>query len=358
MNRSLNIVALAICKNEETTLPRWIENVRKIANKIIILDTGSEDKSMAVASALGAEVFESVMPSDSFSFAEARNLALNLIPLDTDWLIFTDVDEIIAEESIPNLLKEIEWISYLADHKDVDAIAVTIRNRNDDGSIKTVAKNVNPRIIRIEEDRKYFFTGELHEQIWNDTLDGAIPLRVLSVGDPIYIDHYGYTKEALERTGKSKMRVTLAERAVEQHPKSLRCIEQYACALALDGQLEAADKIRTDAKRILLNEIYKDKDLSVQMLRNMMVGRFTEKEDYNGFIALYVMAINLLPEYPDFDYLYGCLCDQDEMGSAAHALMVAADQKYQKNIGAIGETAYNQQNAMRIIKKWSEKKNE
>lgn len=185
MNKNLNIVALAICKNEETTLPRWIENVRKIASKIIILDTGSEDKSVAVASALGAEVFESVMPSDSFSFAEARNLALNLIPLDTDWLIFTDVDEIIAEESIEHLLKEIEWISYLADHKDVDAIAVTIRNRNDDGSIKTVAKNVNPRIIRVEEDRKYFFIGELHEQIWNDTLDGAIPLRVLSTDEPI-----------------------------------------------------------------------------------------------------------------------------------------------------------------------------
>ena len=97
---NLCITALAICKNEETTLPRWIDNMRKVASKIIILDTGSEDKSMAVASALGAEVFESVMPSDSFSFAEARNLALNLIPLDTDWLIFTDVDEIIAEESV------------------------------------------------------------------------------------------------------------------------------------------------------------------------------------------------------------------------------------------------------------------
>ena len=358
MNKNPNIVALAICKNEETTLPRWIENVRKIANKIIVLDTGSEDKSMAVASALGAEVFESVMPSDSFSFAEARNLALNLIPLDADWLIFTDVDEIIAEESIPNLLKEIEWISYLADHKDVDAIAVTIRNRNDDGSIKTVAKNVNPRIIRIEEDRKYFFTGDLHEQIWNDTLDGVLPLRVIECDKPIYIDHYGYTKEALERTGKSKMRVTLAERAVEQHPESLRCIEQYACALAIDGQFEAADKIRTDAKRQLLNEIDNDRELSAQMLRNMMVGRFIGKEDYNGFIALYVMAINLLPEYPDFDYLYGCLCDQDEMGSAAHALLAAADQKFNKLGNVIGETAYNQENAMRIIKKWSEKKNE
>ncbi len=358
MKNSLNIVALAICKNEETTLPRWIENVRKIASKVIVLDTGSEDKSMAVASALGAEVFESVMPSDSFSFAEARNLALNLIPLDTDWLIFTDVDEIIADESIPNILKEIEWISYLADHKDVDAIAVTIRNRNDDGSIKTVAKNVNPRIIRIEEDRKYFFTGDLHEQIWNDTLDGVLPLRVLSTDEPIYIDHYGYTKEASERTGKSKMRVALAERAVEQHPESLRCIEQYACALAIDGQFEAADKIRTDAKRQLLNEIDKDRELSAQMLRNMMVGRFIGKEDYNGFIALYVMAINLLPEYPDFDYLYGCLCDQDEMGSAAHALLVAADQKFNKLGNIIGETAYNQENAMRIIKKWSEKKNE
>lgn len=358
MNKNLNIVALAICKNEETTLPRWIENVRKIASKIIILDTGSEDKSMAVASALGAEVFESVMPSDSFSFAEARNLALNLIPLDTDWLIFTDIDEIIAEESIEGLLYKMEYFEKSPNLRDVDALAVTIRNRNDDGSIKTVAKNVNPRIIRIEEDRKYFFTGDLHEQIWNDTLDGVIPLNVLSVGDPIYIDHYGYTKEALERTGKSKMRVTLAERAVEQHPESLRCIEQYACALAIDGQFEAADKIRTDAKRQLLNEIDKDRELSAQMLRNMMVGRFIGKEDYNGFIALYVMAINLLPEYPDFDYLYGCLCDQDEMGSAAHTLLVAADQKFNKLGNIIGETAYNPENAMRIIKKWSEKKND
>jgi glycosyltransferase involved in cell wall biosynthesis len=354
-SKNLNIVALAICKNEETTLPRWIENVRKIASKVIILDTGSEDKSMAVASALGAEVFESDMPSDRFSFAEARNLALNLIPLDTDWLIFTDVDEIIADESIEHLVEEMRYVNTNPSLGRVDGLAVTIRNRNDDGSIKTVAKNVNPRIIRIEEDRKYFFTGDLHEQIWNDTLDGVIPLRVIEGDNPIYIDHYGYTKEALERTGKSKQRVTLAERAVEQHPESLRCIEQYACALALDGQLEAADKIRTDAKRILLNEIYKDKDLSVQMLRNMMVGQFTGKEDYNGFIALYVMAINLLPEYPDFDYLYGCLCDQDEMGSAAHALMVAADQKYNKLGNIIGETAYNQENAMRIIKKWSQK---
>lgn len=358
MNKNLNIVALAICKNEESTLPRWIENVRKIANKIIVLDTGSDDKSVAVAAALGAEVFESDMPSDSFSFAEARNLVLNLIPLDTDWLIFTDVDEIIAEESIDGLLYKMDYFKRSINLRDVDALAVTIRNRNDDGSIKTVAKNVNPRIIRVEEDRKYFFTGDLHEQLWNDTLDGAIPLRVLTTDEPIYIDHYGYTKEALERTGKSKMRVTLAERAVEQHPESLRCIEQYACALSLDGQFEAADRVRTDAKRKLLNEIDNDRELSAQMLRNLMVGRFIGKEDYNEFIALYVMAINLLPEYPDFDYLYGCLCDQDEMGSAAHALLVAADQKFNKLGNIIGETAYNPENAMRIIKKWSEKKNE
>ena len=146
MNNSLNIVAPAICKNEETTLPRWIENVRKIASKVIILDTGSGDKSMAVASALGAEVFESSMPTDSFSFAEARNLAMNLIPLDTDWLIFTDADEIIADESIERLIGEMQFIDKNPSLNHVDAIAVTLRNRNDDGSIKTVAKNVNPRM--------------------------------------------------------------------------------------------------------------------------------------------------------------------------------------------------------------------
>jgi len=352
------ITALAICKNEGESTRRWVENVRKFADSIVIVDTGSTDDSVEIAHDAGATVVFKPISESEFSFADARNIALKYVPQETNWLVFTDIDEIIEEDSIPNMLEAIEWIDYQTKPEECNAIQVVLRNRNDDGSIKTVSKNVNPRIIRIDNIENYWFEGELHEQLIRKPIGGANQIKMFVPREPIYIDHYGYTKEALERTGKSKMRVALAERAVEQHPESLRCIEQYACALAIDGQFEAADKIRTDAKRQLLNEIDKDRELSAQMLRNMMVGRFIGKEDYNGFIALYVMAINLLPEYPDFDYLYGCLCDQDEMGSAAHALLVAADQKFNKLGNIIGETAYNPDNAMRIIKKWSEKKNE
>ena len=354
----LKIVALAIAKNEEATIERWYKNVSKIAEKVIILDTGSTDKTVEIALSLGIEVFEYKFEEGTFSFAEARNKALDCVELDADWLIFTDVDEIISEGSIHYLLEQIEWVDYNDAFAHVDALLMILRNRNDDGTIKTTSRNVNPRIIRLSGGRRYQFVGALHEQLARDDFENLVPPVVHATAEPIFIDHYGYTKEAIERTHKAEQRIKLAQSLCEQNPKSLRYKEWLASALSLDGQFEAADKIRTDAKRQLLNEVYEDVELSVQMLRNLMVGRFRGKEDYNGFIALYVMAINLLPNCPDFDYLFGCLCDQDGMGSAAHALMVAADQKFNKLGNIIGETAYNPENAMRIIKKWSEKKNE
>lgn len=347
------ITALAICKNEGESTRRWVENVRKFADSIVIVDTGSTDDSVEIAHDAGATVVFKPISESEFSFADARNIALKYVPQETNWLVFTDIDEIIEEDSIPNMLEAIEWIDYQTKPEECNAIQVVLRNRNDDGSIKTVSKNINPRIIRIDNIENYWFEGALHEQLIRKPIVGVNQIKMFVPREPIYIDHYGYTREAMQRTGKIKNRIRLAESLCEANPNSLRHKEWLASALALDGQSEAADKIRTDAKRQLVQEVDVDRQLSAQMFRNMMVGRFTGKQDYNGFIALYVMAINLLPEYPDFDYLYGCLCDEDGLGSAAHALMAAADIKFNAENSTVGETAYNQENARRIIQKWS-----
>ena len=44
-NNKPYVIALGICKNEEKNLARWHENVSKIADEVILLDTGSTDET-------------------------------------------------------------------------------------------------------------------------------------------------------------------------------------------------------------------------------------------------------------------------------------------------------------------------
>ena len=46
----------AIVKNEENSLSKCLESVKNVVDEIIILDTGSTDKTVEIAQQLGAKV--------------------------------------------------------------------------------------------------------------------------------------------------------------------------------------------------------------------------------------------------------------------------------------------------------------
>lgn len=45
-----------IAKNEERDLPKCLDSVRKIANELIVVDTGSTDATVRIAADYGAKV--------------------------------------------------------------------------------------------------------------------------------------------------------------------------------------------------------------------------------------------------------------------------------------------------------------
>lgn len=89
----MKIAVYAIAKNEESFVPRWAKSAEE-ADCRVILDTGSDDNTRAVASACGVTVFHHVF--DPWRFDAARNHALDMLPDDIDVCIALDMDEILV----------------------------------------------------------------------------------------------------------------------------------------------------------------------------------------------------------------------------------------------------------------------
>ncbi len=90
--KKLKICVYAICKNEEQFVERWMECVKE-ADYVVVLDTGSADKTVELLKKMGAMVtVEEIKP---WRFDVARNKSLDLVPKNVDVCLAIDLDEII-----------------------------------------------------------------------------------------------------------------------------------------------------------------------------------------------------------------------------------------------------------------------
>ncbi len=79
-----------IVKNEDANLSTCLESVRGVFDEIVVLDTGSRDRTVEIARSFGARVFDFVWVDD---FAAARNAALARAR--GDYAFWLDADDLI-----------------------------------------------------------------------------------------------------------------------------------------------------------------------------------------------------------------------------------------------------------------------
>ena len=97
----MKICVYAICKNEEKFVSRWVESMKE-ADDIYVLDTGSTDNTVEKLKSLNVHVKTEII--SPWRFDVARNKSLEMVPLDTDVCLCTDLDEVFE----PGWRKEIE----------------------------------------------------------------------------------------------------------------------------------------------------------------------------------------------------------------------------------------------------------
>ncbi len=84
-----------IVKNEEEFLARCLDNVKTIVDEMIIVDTGSTDRTRDIATVFGAKVFDFEWTDD---FATARNFSISKAK--GDWILIMDADEVISPQGL------------------------------------------------------------------------------------------------------------------------------------------------------------------------------------------------------------------------------------------------------------------
>ena len=82
-----------ITKNEENYLEQCLDSAKEIADEIIIVDTGSTDKTKEIAKSFGAKIVDFKWNED---FSEARNESLKHAT--KEWILVLDADEEIDPE--------------------------------------------------------------------------------------------------------------------------------------------------------------------------------------------------------------------------------------------------------------------
>lgn len=116
----LDLSVIILTYNEETHIRRCLENVNQFATKVYVIDCYSTDRTVDIATELGAEVVKHKWPGNQ---AEQFNWALNTVNIDTQWTLRLDADEYLMPELIqelyhklPNLTNEVTGVIFNRRH--------------------------------------------------------------------------------------------------------------------------------------------------------------------------------------------------------------------------------------------------
>lgn len=88
-----------IVKNEEDVLARALDSVREAADEIVVVDTGSSDKTREIASQYTPNVFDFEWVDD---FSAARNFSFSKASM--DYCMWLDADDVLPPEELLKLL--------------------------------------------------------------------------------------------------------------------------------------------------------------------------------------------------------------------------------------------------------------
>jgi len=195
----VRIALCVIARDEAEWLPGCLASAAGIADQIIVVDTGSSDRTVELAQAAGAQVIHHPWTED---FSAARNAALPHV--EGRWLLVLDADE---------RLVDADAAVVAATHTGSDILlfpvynAVSVDQTQDDVLHRHRQPVVwVPRMFRLSDG--FVFEGVVHEspRSW---MTGRPAERVIA---PIV--HYGYTESLQKARGKRERNRRLLERRV------------------------------------------------------------------------------------------------------------------------------------------------
>ncbi|MBW2319342.1 MAG: glycosyltransferase [Deltaproteobacteria bacterium] len=182
-----------IVRDEEAMLPRCLGSVRKYVDEIIVVDTGSKDRTVQIAEEYGAKVFNHKWEGD---FSKHRNQAIGYAK--GKWTLVLDADEELKNGSGEILRQAIQ-------HDEIDSIELTNISFFNKGSSEAWVKQI--RIFK--NSPEVYYSDIVHEQIMGLKNTKRFP---------IFVNHYGYDLGEGISEKKHKRNVRLLQEQIKREP--------------------------------------------------------------------------------------------------------------------------------------------
>ncbi|MEA5509278.1 glycosyltransferase [Crocosphaera sp. UHCC 0190] len=198
-----------IVKNEQENLPKCLESVKGIVDEMVVMDTGSTDKTIEIAQEFGA-----IIPTFEWGndFAEARNEALKYVT--GDWVLILDADEVLNRKVVPQIKEAIA----------IDENLVVNLVRHEIGASQSPYSLVS-RLFR--KHPEISFARPYHAIIDDsvvELLKTEIYWKIVDL-PAITVFHYGYTPGAIASLDKYNRAQKAMESFLETHPN-----DPYTCS--------------------------------------------------------------------------------------------------------------------------------
>ncbi len=190
-----------IVKNEEKLLPVCLNSVKDLVNEIVIVDTGSTDRTLEIAGSYDARVFSFNWVDD---FSAARNESIK--HAEGEWILYLDADERISPENARKIREVIK-------NPEIDAVNLVESIAQTNGNLIKKFKSDYTRLFR--RTGTLGFTGRVHEQI----LPSIIKNGGKVIKTDIEIEHFGFSDSGEKKTARMNRNLSLLLLEKEKSPE-------------------------------------------------------------------------------------------------------------------------------------------
>lgn len=230
---SLCMIAL----DEEKDLPACLKIAKPFVDEIILVDTGSTDKTKQIAEKFGAKVYDFKWVND---FSAARNFSLKKAK--GDWILVLDADELVSEDDFKRLrsLMEEDADAYFLDQRNYTQDTKVFGWKPPDNYVECRGKGYssNPLVRFFRNKKGVEFSNAIHEMI--DKSLEKIGAKVSDSGIPIH--HYGYLRPEDFLNQKREKYLDIGLEQIKKTPDNPRPYYEVALIYKNTGRLDEAEE--------------------------------------------------------------------------------------------------------------------
>lgn len=309
----VTISAALVVKNEERIIGECIERLRPAVDEIVVVDTGSTDKTKDILRDMGIHTYDFEWNDD---FGAARNYALTKVS--GDWVLCVDADELLLQEDV----------------ECPRTVAGLLNNSNPPCICRVgILNKVGNRVLPLYDMSRFFptrfglrFWGRVHEQI-GPPEGGLFAAAYPRPAVRIRFEHDGYQQEVMYSKSKFDRNIRLLRASIQDDPDDIVSWGFLGRELLYTGHIDEAIEALSHTEA--LTDRHPDYGM-ISVVRMLLINALLAKDRVEEAMDVANRVCESDPSFPDVWYTKGKV----EMSLALKHLR-SAQASFQTAINAI-----------------------